>query len=251
MKGDSPAPAWQGHTAAESGYQLCFFSHSLLKILFAGVLFVGLGGTEPLNLPPPPADLRINFPPENAAKEPRGCGTTHSSYGTTPVWCRGGNRYVETCWGFPYLNKEKFVGFTIHAFLIDMKFISKILKNILQGSSSCPLPIFTNFACSNVQIPKFSIFQFTKNQTYNFQFFKLSILKLSKIIYHFQKIECQTFKKLGTQTFHNVQNFRFTYMKIICSRMFPKCFLYFVQYLGDKYRVRGSTFGRLFGSCRN
>ena len=23
--------------------------------------------------------------------------------GTTPVWCRGGSRYVEGCWGFPYL----------------------------------------------------------------------------------------------------------------------------------------------------
>ena len=26
-----------------------------------------------------------------------------SGYGTTPVWCRGGSRYVWGCWGFPYL----------------------------------------------------------------------------------------------------------------------------------------------------
>ena len=43
-------------------------------------------------------------------------GTTHSGYGTTSVWCRGGRRYVQGCWGFPYLKIEKFVGFTIHVF---------------------------------------------------------------------------------------------------------------------------------------
>ena len=32
-----------------------------------------------------------------------GYGTTHSGYGTTPVWCRGGSRSVEECWGFRYL----------------------------------------------------------------------------------------------------------------------------------------------------
>ena len=40
------------------------------------------------------------------------CPPTSASYGTTPIWCRGGNRYVEGCWGFRYLKIEKFVGFT-------------------------------------------------------------------------------------------------------------------------------------------
>ena len=31
------------------------------------------------------------------------------------VGCRGGNRYVEVCWGFPYL--KKFIGFLISWFL--------------------------------------------------------------------------------------------------------------------------------------
>ena len=34
---------------------------------------------------------------------PRGYGTTHSGYETTPVWCRGGSRCVEGRWGFPCL----------------------------------------------------------------------------------------------------------------------------------------------------
>ena len=42
--------------------------------------------------------------------------TTHSGYGTTPVWCRGGSRYVEGYWGFPYLKIEKFVGFAKNPF---------------------------------------------------------------------------------------------------------------------------------------
>ena len=29
----------------------------------------------------------------------QGYGTTHSGYGTTPVWCRGRSRNVEGCWG--------------------------------------------------------------------------------------------------------------------------------------------------------
>ena len=31
----------------------------------------------------------------------------HQWYGTTPVGCRGGSRYVESCWGFPCLKIEK------------------------------------------------------------------------------------------------------------------------------------------------
>ena len=40
-------------------------------------------------------------------------GTTKTGYRTTPVGCRGGSRYVERCWGFPYLKIKKFLGFLV------------------------------------------------------------------------------------------------------------------------------------------
>ena len=51
------------------------------------------------------------------------------------VVCRGGSRYVERCWGFPYLKIQK-LPICHFMFLVDLKFISKILKNCLRGSSS-------------------------------------------------------------------------------------------------------------------
>ena len=30
-----------------------------------------------------------------------------TGYRTTSVWCKGGSRYVEGCWGFPYLKINK------------------------------------------------------------------------------------------------------------------------------------------------
>ena len=36
-------------------------------------------------------------------------GTTQTGYGTTSVWCRGWSRYVEGCWGLPYLKTFLFV----------------------------------------------------------------------------------------------------------------------------------------------
>ena len=37
----------------------------------------------------------------------RGYGTTRTGYGTTSVWCGGGSRNVEGCWGFPYFKIQK------------------------------------------------------------------------------------------------------------------------------------------------
>ena len=42
------------------------------------------------------------------AKLQAGYGTTRTGYGTAQVGCRGGSRYVEECWGFPYLKVKKF-----------------------------------------------------------------------------------------------------------------------------------------------
>ena len=40
----------------------------------------------------------------------------HSSYGNTPVWCRGGSRYVEGCCGFHYLKIQKLPNFCFMVF---------------------------------------------------------------------------------------------------------------------------------------
>ena len=89
-------------------------------------------------------------------------GTTLKGYGTTPVGCRGGSRYVEGCPGFSYLQIKKLLvllvswllGFkisfmflcfqkrfvtwhqvSISCFLMDIDLISKILKILLDGPS--------------------------------------------------------------------------------------------------------------------
>ena len=96
-------------------------------------------------------------------------GTTKTGYRTTPVGCKGGNRYVEGCSGFPYLKTKKglrllvfgleisVVGFGLsvskvfQAFkntcyilpnshvmiLIDIDLISMSLTVCLRGSPSC------------------------------------------------------------------------------------------------------------------
>ena len=68
-------------------------------------------------------------------------GTTKTGYGTTPVWCRGGSRYVEGCRGFLYLQIEKFCRIYqmfISWFLIDMKFISMISEILFNQCSAFP-----------------------------------------------------------------------------------------------------------------
>jgi len=48
---------------------------------------------------------------------------------------RSGSRYVEGCWGFPYLKIEK--SQNVHfMFLIDIKLTLNILNEIFRGSSS-------------------------------------------------------------------------------------------------------------------
>ena len=65
---------------------------------------------------------------------------------------------AEGYWGFPHLKLEKFVGFTkfpFHIVLIDMKFISKISKNMSKGSSSFPVQVFGISSCQDFKVSNF------------------------------------------------------------------------------------------------
>ena len=58
---------------------------------------------DPLD-PKPVADCQ--FDPEYVSEHPGCVLSTQTGYGTTPVWCRSGNRYDEGCWGFHYLKMK-------------------------------------------------------------------------------------------------------------------------------------------------
>ena len=68
----------------------------------------------------------------------------------------------------------------------------------------------------------------------------------------FAKIKDRTWelKKLGTQTFQQIHNFRLSDMKNIFQGC-PIMFLYFWSIFGDTYGVRGSTFARFVGRFKN
>ena len=98
------------------------------------------------NDPPDPADPKPSILP--------GCSrTTHSGYGTTPVWCRGGNRYVEGCWGVPYLKITmiclhllfSFFSFYFHCFYL----LLCLFKNHFVGTSCVKKQKFGTRICKH------------------------------------------------------------------------------------------------------
>ena len=102
------------------------------------------------------------------------------------VWYRGGSRYVEGCWGVPHLEIQKFPNCHF-MFLIDMKFVSKILKNSWRGYSSSSGANFQNFNCSKcisfkLQISKFRTFKISNVELQASKISKFSHSKISKII---------------------------------------------------------------------
>ena len=110
--------------------------------------------------------------------------TTHSGYGTTPVWCRGGTRYVEGCWGFLTWKWKSFCRIyqiSISCFLKHMKFISKIVNKCLQVFSSLP-------GAHLLKIWYFR-FQWSKFQNSSIKLFILYIFKYPRFC------EVQNFKK--------------------------------------------------------
>ena len=54
--------------------------------------------------------------------------------------------------------------------------------------------------------------------------------------------------KIVAQTSQRFHNFRFADMKIIFPKAVPTIFFYCLKYFGDKYGVRGSKVGYIFGS---
>ena len=108
---------------------------------------------------------------------------------------------------------------------------------LLRGAGdSLTCHIFTfqisNFQMFKLQTFKFQLLQFPICNIANFQFSNLSFLNLKLSIF-------------GTYTFQIVQTFR------SCFNDVPIFFLYSLQHSGDKYGVRGSRFGDIFGRSRN
>ena len=138
----------------------------------------------------------LTFLLKSSKKVPICCGTTKTGYGTTSVWCRDGSRNIEGCWGFPYLEIEKWPNFYF-MFLIAMKFISTILKNCLRGSSSfLSVPVFTKFdkpwytqICQKKQqLPKYPC-SVSKLQAFKFKLSicQMFILRMSTTFKHTKK----------------------------------------------------------------
>ena len=135
-------------------------------------------------------------------------------------------------------------------FLIDIKFISKMLKIFLRGSSSCSGACLRGFISS-----KFQKIEMPDKQVSNFQSFKASKFKIPKLQFStFRNFENGNSKSevaewyTGIPTFSDFQVLRYE------NKLFkdaPIFFLYLLKYFRDKYGVRGSRFGHMFGRSRN
>ena len=68
---------------------------------------------------------------------------TQSGDGTTPIWCRGGSRNVERCWGFPYVKIEKLQHFYLMFFWKTWNSYPRMCKVYLTNLHHLPILIFT------------------------------------------------------------------------------------------------------------
>ena len=82
--------------------------------------------------------------------------------GTTPFWCKGGSRYVEGCWRFPYV-KIKNRKFPFHVFERHEIHI-QYFEDLLRGSSS-----FTGVRLRLLNFSKFSNFRIRITDKSEFQ----------------------------------------------------------------------------------
>ena len=86
----------------------------------------------------------------------------------------------------------------------------------------------------------------------NFEFHKISNFKHTRHVFHisnFPNYKTYKFKKWGTQTFQAHHNFKF--LDVICWFKDVPIFFVFSKSFGDKYGVRGSRIGFIFGCSRN
>ena len=113
------------------------------------------------------------YSPKKAGKRAANVG-----YRTTSVWCRGGDRNVEGCWGFRRWKTEKLVRFAKFPFHV-VWFILKFHPGIW-GFFTGTFIVFRNrlwlLNFSEFQIPKFANFHFNCS---NFWQLKMSDFKIS------------------------------------------------------------------------
>ena len=73
------------------------------------------------------------------------------------VWCRGGTRKVEGCWGFLHPKIEKLVGFrktNMSCFLIDTNSYSRSQRNLYRNLHYFPVSVFDFLYFQSVNISK-------------------------------------------------------------------------------------------------
>ena len=124
--------------------------------------------------------------------------------------------------------------------------------------SKCQFPNFPfpSFQFSSFELIKCPVFKFSSSKLPNFlfQFSNLSVFTFSISssifsipkcpIFKFRIFKFQNFKKFGTYTFQHFQNFRLSDMKKYYFQGCSHIVFVFLKYFGDKYGVRGSSFGR-------
>ena len=159
-----------------------------------------------------------------------GYGTTQTVYGTTPVGCKGGTRYVEGCWGFPYLKikKCKVSRVLFFGFLVSTK--TFVFSKGFVTYDQMPIP------CFSIYIDLISM-----------------ILKNTRICINFRRAPFRILKLLGFPNFeiYNIMCFRTCSGNISCflqvsSR--PKLWINMTQKgptnLGDPTNEKGFCCGR-------
>ena len=122
------------------------------------------------------------------------------------VWCKGGSRYVEGCWGLPYLRIEKFVGLTKFPFHVFDRYdihIHYFKDFIWRSFIICRCPSSPNLITN--EAPEVS----KKKQYIDFPHFYFSvcyvqIFKFQSFVFqnsNVRNFECMDFKTFGTYTF--------------------------------------------------
>ena len=137
------------------------------------------------------------------SESPKTVLEAESYYGTTPVWCRGGSRNVEGCWGFPHLKIEKlaispfmfFDRYVIH--IRDFEDFCTAINNINNEIPDFEFPTF-QFPNFKFQIFKLSSRLFSNFQGPSFQIskFQFTIFKISK----FSLYKSSSFQSFKTST---------------------------------------------------
>ena len=146
-------------------------------------------------------------------------------YGTTSVWCRGGSRYVEGCWGIPDLKSDAGVG--IGTLIGDRDYLARKYIHWFD-------------------LPPFRFMFFDRNEIHIQAFQEISPAKLvpgdssSSTFHEFQEFIISKFQKFRNSEFQKFKNGHLRFQKThtilefqisskICSQLFPGCSLIFLD----------------------